>query len=118
VTLTDEEKALLGGSAGAGKAMAMRILTATAEALRADALVPIASAHIDGCLYHGDSGTLFAERLVETGARVCVPTTLNVGSLDLMHSGRARLREHELVSLAPDCVVEIDPTGHLSLRSR
>jgi predicted aconitase len=96
MTLTDEEKALLDGSAGAGKAMAMRILTATAEALGADTLVPIASAHIDGCLYHGDSGTLFAERLVEKGARVCVPTTLNVGSLDLMHSGRARLREREL----------------------
>jgi predicted aconitase len=96
VTLNDEEKALLAGSAGAGYAMAMRILTATAEALGADALVPIASAHIDGCLYHGDSGTLFAERLVETGARVCVPTTLNVGSLDLKHPGRARLRDHEL----------------------
>jgi predicted aconitase len=96
MTLTDEERALLDGSAGAGTAMAMRILTATAEALGTDALVPIASAHIDGCLYHGDSGTLFAERLVETGARVCVPTTLNVGSLDLMHSGRVHLLEHEL----------------------
>lgn len=96
MTLTDEERALLAGSAGAGGAMAMRILTATAQVLGAHALVPIASAHIDGCLYHGDSGTLFAERLVETGARVCVPTTLNVGSLDLKHPGRARLSNHEL----------------------
>ena len=29
-----------------------------------------------------------------------------------------RVAKADLVSLAPDCVVEIDPTGHLSLRSR
>ncbi|HTR87698.1 MAG TPA: aconitase X catalytic domain-containing protein, partial [Reyranella sp.] len=51
----------------------------------------IASAHIDGCLYHGDSGTLFAERLVSDGGKVVVPTTLNVGALDLLHAGRVRL---------------------------
>ena len=46
-------------------------------------LIPVVSAHIDGALYHGDSGTLFAERLVAGGARVAVPATLNVGALDL-----------------------------------
>jgi predicted aconitase len=96
VILTAEEKALLQGSGGMGTAMAMRILTSTAEALGADSLIPISSAHIDGCLYHGDSGTLFAERLVEGGARVRVQTTLNVAALDLIHHGRVRLSEHEL----------------------
>jgi predicted aconitase len=45
--------------------------------------VPIESAHIDGCLLHGQSGVLFAERLVELGARVRVPSSLNVGAMDL-----------------------------------
>lgn len=69
----------------------MRIVTDTARMLGAARLVPIASAHIDGCLYHGDSGTLFAERLVENGGAVAVPTTLNVGTLDLLHAGRVKL---------------------------
>src|SRR5215469_1102141 len=69
----------------------MRVIVETARVLGARRLVRIRSAHIDSCLYHGDSGTLFAERLVALGARVAVPTTLNVGALDLLHSGRARL---------------------------
>jgi predicted aconitase len=36
-------------------------------------------------LYHGQSGLDFAERLVAGGAQVRVPTTLNVGAIDLMH---------------------------------
>ncbi len=71
--------------------MALRIVADTARLLGAARLVPIASAHIDGCLYHGDSGTLFAERLVEGDGTVQVPTTLNVGALDLLHAGRVRL---------------------------
>lgn len=71
--------------------MAMRIVADTARMLGAARLVPIASAHIDGCLYHGDSGTLFAERLVDGGSAVAVPTTLNVGALDLLHAGRVKL---------------------------
>ena len=73
--------------------MAMRIVTESAKLLGAPRLLPIASAHIDGALYHGDSGTLFAERLVEGGARVAVRSTLNVGALDLMGCSRVRLEE-------------------------
>ena len=47
--------------------------------------MPITSAHIDGCLFHGQAGLDFAERLLAEGARVEVPTTLNVSSLDLLH---------------------------------
>ncbi len=79
------------GGEGDGVAMAMRIVVGAARLLGAQSLTPIASAHIDGCLYHGDSGALFAERLTALGARVRVPTTLNVGALDLLHHGRARL---------------------------
>lgn len=76
------------GEAGEGSRMAMRILTRMAGVLGAERLLDITSAHIDGCLYHGYSGLEFAERLVEGEARVRVPTTLNVGALDLLHPDR------------------------------
>lgn len=85
------ERGLLEGAAGDGAALAMRVLVESARVLGAKRLVQIRSAHIDSCLYHGDSGTLFAERLAGLEARVAVPTTLNVGALDLLHAGVARL---------------------------
>ena len=45
----------------------------------------IESAHVDGCLYVGSVSIDFARALVDGGARVSVPTTLNVGSVDLPH---------------------------------
>lgn len=60
----------------------MRIVVELARACRAERLVEVSSAHIDGCLYHGEASIEFAERLVQLGARVSIPTTLNVGSLD------------------------------------
>ena len=91
--LSTSDQEMLNGKAGNGAAMAMRVVVETARALGAKDLLDIGSAHIDGCLYHGDSGVLFAERLVTLGARVRVPTTLNVGALDLLHGGRARLAD-------------------------
>ncbi len=74
---------MLAGEAGPGTARAMRILTGLARAAGAARLIPITGAHIDGCLYHGQAGLDFAERLAAEGARTTVPTTLNVSSLDL-----------------------------------
>ncbi|MDR7220888.1 aconitase X catalytic domain-containing protein [Aminobacter aminovorans] len=91
LALTSDEQRIAGGTDGA--AMAMRIVAESAALLGAPRLIPIASAHIDGALYHGDSGTLFAERLVEGDARVAVRSTLNVGALDLMGCSRVRLEE-------------------------
>lgn len=90
-TLTTDQQARLQGHDGPAAAMAMRLVCETADMLGARQLTPIVSAHIDGCLYHGDSGTLFAERLVSDKGRVAVPTTLNVGALDLLHPGQERL---------------------------
>ena len=89
--LSENDQAKLDGAAGAGVAMAMRMVVALAGVMQADRLIDIASAHIDGCLYHGQAGLDFAERLVALGARVTVPTTLNVSSLDLLHPGLVRL---------------------------
>src|SRR5690606_9881859 len=76
--------------------MAMRIVAETARLMGAPRLIPVASAHIDGALYHGDSGTLFAEKLVEGGAKVKVRSTLNVGSIDLSGCSHNLLPAHEV----------------------
>ncbi len=91
VNLDSHERGLLEGAGGGGAALAMRVIVESARVLGAARLVRIRSAHIDSCLYHGDSGTLFAERLASLGTRVAVPTTLNVGALDLLHAGLVRL---------------------------
>jgi predicted aconitase len=93
--LTDEDEAKLDGSRGAGTAMAMRIVVALARLMQAPRLIDVASAHIDGCLYHGRAGLDFATKLVDLGASVAVPTTLNVSSLDLLHPGLVRLPSEE-----------------------
>jgi predicted aconitase len=95
VTLTADERAIAGGARGEGAAMAMRIVAETARLMGAHRLLSIESAHIDGALYHGDSGTLFAEKLVAGGARVSVRATLNVGAIDLTGCSRNRLAPHE-----------------------
>ncbi|TFD75666.1 aconitase X [Cryobacterium fucosi] len=93
--LTEEDEAKLAGEHGQGVAMAMRIIVALARISQAPRLIDISSAHIDGCLYHGQAGLDFAEKLVSLGAEVTVPTTLNVSSLDLMHPGIVRLDPEE-----------------------
>lgn len=90
VRLDDDMAGLLAGAGGPAVATAARLVVATAELLGAADLVAVESAHIDGCLYHGDSGVLFAERLAAGGGRVRVPATLNVGALDLLHPERVR----------------------------
>lgn len=95
VDLTERQRALANGEHGAGTALAMRIVNEAARLLGAQRLIPIASAHIDGCLYHGDSGVAFAERLVEGGAKVVVPASLNVGALNLLRPGQERLDDHK-----------------------
>jgi predicted aconitase len=91
--LTPQQRAIAAGTDGA--AMALRIVAEAARLMGAPRLIPVASAHIDGALYHGDSGTLFAERLVEGGARVAVRATLNVGALAPAGCAAIRLPPHE-----------------------
>jgi predicted aconitase len=81
------------GDRGPAAQLAMQVVLAMGEVTQAERLIPIESAHIDSCLYHGSVGLDFAERLAADGGKVAVPTTLNVSSLDLLHP--------ELVRLAP-----------------
>ena len=85
VVLDDRERSLFSAESGAGAALAIRLVVRAAEALGADRLIPITRAHVDSCLYHGEATIDFVERLVGGEAQVAVPTTLNVGALDLLH---------------------------------
>ena len=89
--LNEADRSMLDGRDGDGAAFAMRVLVSFGEALGAPALLDISRAHIDGCLYHGQASLDFVERLVSTGGRVRVPTTLNVGAIDLIHPELIRL---------------------------
>ena len=85
LTLTDHDRAMLEGEAGPAAAMAMRLVAGFARALGAGGLLDIARAHVDGCMHHGQVSLDFIEALVAGGGKVRVPTTLNVGSIDLIH---------------------------------
>jgi predicted aconitase len=95
VRLTSGDAALLAGSSGDGVGFAMQVLVAFADAVGAPSLLDISRAHIDGCLYHGEVNVDFVERLVAGGGRVRVPTTLNVGAIDLIHPEIVRMPEAE-----------------------
>jgi predicted aconitase len=60
----------------------MQIVTEAASIYSADRLVGVTKAHIDGCIYTGNGGLAFAERLRDWGGSVVVPTTLNAISVD------------------------------------
>lgn len=101
LVLTQPEQAMLDGAEGPGVALAMRVVVGLAAVRGAARLVEISGAHVDSCLYHGRAGLDFARRLVDGGCRVRVPTTLNVGSLDLLHPGtvlRRTAKEQEVAT--------------------
>ena len=92
MNLSPEERSVLSGEAGSrGDQMAMEIVVEAARMLGASTLVEVSSSHIDGCLYHGDSGVLFCEKLAQEGGRVKVPSTTNVGALNLLKPNQVRL---------------------------
>ncbi len=80
--LDERDRALLQGDRGPAAALAMRIILRMAEVFEAGSLLDITQAHIDCTIYIGEANLEFAERLAHGGARVAVPTTLNVSGLD------------------------------------
>ncbi|TVU89890.1 cis-3-hydroxy-L-proline dehydratase [Vreelandella titanicae] len=82
VSLSESDQAFLSGHHGKAAQEAMRIVLRMAELQGADQLIDISQAHIDGCIYTGPASLRFAEQLVEWGAQVSVPTTLNAISVD------------------------------------
>ena len=85
IRLDERDRALLAGEEGEAARLAMRILTRMAAVRGAASMLDIEAAHIDSTIYVGDAGLEFAERLAGLGARVRVPSTLNVSGLDEFH---------------------------------
>ena len=83
--LSANDRAMLQGENGPAARMAMSIVARMAEVAGAEQLLDITGAHIDSTVYIGDAGLEFAERLASLGAKVAVPTTLNVSGLDEHH---------------------------------
>jgi hypothetical protein len=80
--LTAQDRELLDGRHGRAAQAAMQIVIEAAAIYSADRLVDVTKAHIDGCIYTGKGGLMFAERLRDWGGSVVVPTTLNAISVD------------------------------------
>jgi len=83
--LTDSEQRMIDGQYGKAIAMAMTILAKLGQIYGAEAMMPISQVHIDSSAYKtiGEAGLEFAEKLADSGARFCVPTTLNPTSRDI-----------------------------------
>jgi predicted aconitase len=82
LNLSDRDRAMANGDGGPAPALAMSILLRMADVYGATELMDISQAHIDSTIYLGDATLEFAERLAALGARVAVPTSLNVSGVD------------------------------------
>ena len=80
--LNSTDRAMLDGEQGEAIQQAMRIICAMAAQQGANRLVDVTQGHIDGCIYASPANLVFAERMADMGAKVCVPTTMNAISVD------------------------------------
>ena len=80
--LSPRDRAILAGEHGKAAQVAMQLVLRMAELQGARELLDISQAHIDGCIYTGPACLRFAQQLLDWGAQVCVPTTLNSISVD------------------------------------
>lgn len=85
--LTDEEKSMLDGAQGEPVSMFMNMLVTLGGIYGAERLIPVRSAHASGLSVRtlGEAGTLWAEDLAKAGAKVRVPTSMNVIGVDRIH---------------------------------
>ena len=79
---------LLRGEGGEAQQLAMEILVKVGEAVGAESLVPIKSAHVQAD-YIGlhESGIELLERFSSSGGKFGVPTTVNPASIDMGNGG-------------------------------
>jgi predicted aconitase with swiveling domain len=82
ISLDAVDEAFLVGRHGKATQVAMRLLLRMAAVQEAEAFMDVSQVHIDGCIYTGPASLRFARMLVEWGACVRVPTTLNSISVD------------------------------------
>jgi predicted aconitase/predicted aconitase with swiveling domain len=82
IELDERDREMLDGKRGKAAQVAMQIVLRMAGLQGATRLLSITQAHIDGCIYTGPASLRFARQLVQWGAKVSVPTTLNSISVD------------------------------------
>lgn len=80
--LSEFDKALLAGEEGPAAQMAMRILNRMLPVFGVERFMDVEAAHIDSTVYMGVATMEYAERLADLGAKVRVPSTLNVSGVD------------------------------------
>ncbi|MDP4109827.1 MAG: aconitase X catalytic domain-containing protein [Bacillota bacterium] len=90
---TKREEDMLFGRLGKGTQMAMDILFEMGKIYGAKRFIPITCAHIGGCCYSEalDAGLEFAEKLASLGAKVAVPSTLNITARDIENWEKLRI---------------------------
>ena len=82
IYLNDSDKKMLAGNYGKATKIAMEILCLMAASQNADKLIDVSRGHIDGCILAHDANLNFAEKMLDMGARVIIPTTINAISVD------------------------------------
>lgn len=80
--LSQQDQAMLDGADGKPCQIAMQIICSMAVLQGADRLIDVTQVHIDGCIYASHANLTFAQVMMDMGARVQVPTTMNAISVD------------------------------------
>lgn len=80
--LSAEDHAMLDGTDGPARRIAMEVICAMATLQGATTLVDVSQGHIDGCILANTANLRFAEKMAEMGGRVAIPTTINAISVD------------------------------------
>ena len=82
IHLSNSDKKMLAGDNGQAVKIAMEVLCVMAAAQNADKLIDVSRGHIDGCILAHDANLHFAEKMLDMGASVIIPTTINAISVD------------------------------------
>ena len=82
IHLSNSDKKMLAGDNGKALKIAMEVLCLMAAAQNADKLIDVSRGHIDGCILAHDANLHFAEKMLDMGASVIIPTTINAISVD------------------------------------
>jgi predicted aconitase/predicted aconitase with swiveling domain len=82
IHLSYSDKKMLAGDNGEATKIAMEVLCLMAAAQNADKLIDVSRGHIDGCILAHDANLHFAEKMLDMGASVIIPTTINAISVD------------------------------------
>ena len=80
--LSDTDLAYLNGDHGQAAKAAMETICIMGAVENAPELLSVDKGHIDGCILAHDANLIFAEKMVQLGAQVTIPTTINAISVD------------------------------------